>query len=460
MQIKRFQAATMADALERVKRELGLDAVILSACSRKNAKGLFAPFKKTGVEVTAAGHGPLPPTEPHRSQADSDKVTINRRPYPAVTRRGARPRLTEGISYSTPHKPVRAPIERITSNRLTARQETDAPNGAKYHALYRRIVDHGVEEGYALEVIAAARLTEDHVGQEPTSPSDPLVDILEKMGVSAQPPVIEGGEPRCIAVVGATGVGKTTAISKLAAAYALDENLRVALISLDNIRVAASDQLQVFSDIIGVPMETVADTAALESALDKFRQHHDLILIDTPGLCFRNADQLHVLADWFETIGQLEVHLLYSATSRLRDNLHLYERLAGIRVDRLMFSKVDETFYYGDILNVLLRLQLPVSFFFDGEAGPDGVKTADLNVLTDFLTAEVNLNSSRYEPGTNRNSRSVQPVPMRWMPLPDEIEASSGSEETAVGDQIPTDRDRSPSRFFRFNGKNKRYTTA
>ena len=449
----------MADALERVKRELGPEAVILSACSQKNGKGLFAPFKKTAVEVTAAGNGPLPPSESHRSQTESENVTLTRRSYPAVARRRSRPRLTERISYSTPHKPVRTPDDRITPDRLAARQEEGEPTGARYHWLYRRLVEQGVEDAYAREMMTAARLVAGPADQEPASPSAPLGGILEKMGISVQPSDIEGDEPRCIAVVGATGVGKTTAISKLAAAYTLDENQRVALISLDNIRVAASDQLQVFTDIIGVPMETVADTAALESALDKFRQH-DLILIDTPGLCFRNADQVNVLADWFDTIGQLEVHFLMSATSRLRDNLHLYDRLAGIRIDRLMFSKIDETVYFGGILNALLRLQLPVSFLFDGAAGPDGVKKADLNVLTDLLTAEVNPDSCRYEPGSDRGHRSVQPVPMRWLPLPDEIEEFSDLEDSTGGDQIQTDRGRNPSRFFRFNGKNKRYTTA
>ena len=98
MQIKHFQAATMAEALERVKRELGPEAVILSACSRKNGKGLFGPFKKAGVEVTAAGNGPLPPSEPDPSRADAEKVTINRRPYPAATRRLARPKMTARMS--------------------------------------------------------------------------------------------------------------------------------------------------------------------------------------------------------------------------------------------------------------------------------------------------------------------------------------------------------------------------
>jgi flagellar biosynthesis protein FlhF len=460
MQIKHFQAATMAEALERVKRELGPEAVILSACSRKNGKGLFGPFKKAGVEVTAAGNGPLAPSETDRSRTDAEKVTINRGSYPAAARRLARPKMTARISYSTPHAPVRPPVERMSPNRRDIPKETDGPAGFNHHRLYRCLLNQGVEKAYAREMVAEVRPPGGIADQEPGNASLQLAGILEKIGVAAQPPVLESGQQRCIAVVGATGVGKTTAISKLAAEYAVDGNLRVAMISLDNIRVAASNQLQALADIIGVPLEVAADRAGLDSALDKFRQH-DLILIDTPGLCFRNASHVDVLSEWFDAMGPLEVHLLLSATSRWRDNLDLYERLDGIRVNRLMFSKVDETFYYGDILNLLLRLQIPVSFFFDGAAGPDGVKKAKLNVLADFLGETMSAQNRLYAPEGDQSSRRLtRPVPMRWLPLADEIDASPDSEAAATGDRVETERGGSRSGFFRFNGKNKRVTTA
>jgi hypothetical protein len=372
----------------------------------------------------------------------------------------ARPKMIARMSYSTPHAPVRPPVERVSPNRKHATKETARPVDYDHHGLYRCLVAQGVEEAYAREIIAGACPSAGIADQKPVNASLQLVGILEKMGVAAQPPTIEGGQQRCIAVVGPTGVGKTTAVSKLAAEYALDGHLRVGMISLDNIRVGASDQLQVLADIIGVHLEVVTDRAGLESALDKFRQHN-LILIDTPGLCFRNAAHVQALAEWFGAIGPLEVHLLLSAASRWRDNLDLYERLAGIRVKRLMFSKVDETFYYGDILNLLLRLQLPVSFFFDGAAGPDGLKQAHLNVLADFLAENISAKNRLYEPEADLSCRRpARPVPMRWLPLPDDTGATTDTEAAATGDRVETDRGGSRSGFFRFNGKNKRYTTA
>ena len=460
MQIKRFQAATMAEALSLVKKELGPEAVILSACSRKHVKGLLGSFKKGGVEVTAAGNGPFPPLEPNRSQADSEKIMINRRPHPVASNRPARPRMTERISYSPPRPSVRTPANRMLPKQPEAHRIMDESAHGNHDWLQRRLSEQGVEEAYVREMIADLRLTEYGVDPSSGSVSDQLAGIFEKIGVAAKPPVCEGDKQRCIAVVGATGVGKTTAISKLAAAYTLDANLRVALVSLDNIRVAASDQLQVFADIIDVPLEVVADKAGLENALVKFR-HYDLILIDTPGLSIGNLEAAAVLAESLNAVGSLEVHLLFSATGRLRDNLNFFEHLEEISVSRLMFSKIDETAYYGDILNAMLRTQLPVSFFFDGAAGPDGVKKADLKLLADLLIEKVIDQNSLYAPGTNLdNRRRTRTVPMRWMPLPDETNLPSDPEGTAMGDRVETDQDRSRSGFFRFNGRRKRYTTA
>ena len=85
MQIKRFQAATMAEALGLVKKELGPEAVILSACSRKNVKGLFGSLKKAGVEVTAAGNGPFPPVVPNQSYMNPER-TVRSAIYRSINR--------------------------------------------------------------------------------------------------------------------------------------------------------------------------------------------------------------------------------------------------------------------------------------------------------------------------------------------------------------------------------------
>ena len=459
MQIKRFQAATMAEALGLVKKELGPEAVILSACSRKNVKGLFGPFKKAGVEVTAAGNGPFPPEVPNQPHLNTEKIHSNRRPYPVGSYRTERPKMTEKISYTPPRASVRTRRNTISRNRMAESHVMDRTEVKTEHWLQQRLLNQGVDDSYVHEIIAEVGQTEQKMIPETEDTINQLAGILKKIGVTYQSREMKRDDQRCVAIIGATGVGKTTAISKLAAAYTLDAKQRVALISLDNIRVAASDQLQIFADIIDIPLEVVSDRAGLETALDNFRMY-DLILIDTPGVSFRNWEEMAVLSEWLGVIESVEVHLLFSATSRLCDNINLYRNLKDLNISHLMFSKIDETFYHGDILNAILRLQRPVSFFFNEAAGPEGVIYAELNLMADLITRKVEDKNNLLTPGTEEDRGCTRPVPMRWMPLADENNFSSEPKETVMGDTPETGQGRNRSGFFRFNGKRKRVTTA
>jgi flagellar biosynthesis protein FlhF len=460
MQIKRFQAATMAEALGLVKKELGPEAVILSACSRKKVKGLFGSFKKAGVEVTAAGNGPFPPTEPNQARTNSEEIHMNRRPYPVGSHRIARPKMTEKISYSPPRPSVRKRRNFRSRNRIDGQHMMDRTESDSEHWLQKRIINQGVDDTYVQEIIAEAGLAEQKLVPETEDTNNRVAEILQKIGAAHQSEVIKSDQQRCMAVIGATGAGKTTAISKLAAAYTLDAKQRVALISLDNIRVAASDQLQVFAEIIDIPLEVVSERAGLETALENFRMY-DLILIDTPGLSFRDTQEMAVLSEWLGVIESLEIHLLFSATGRLCDHINFFRNLKDFNISQLMFSKIDETVYHGDILNTILRLQQPVSFFFNQAAGPEGVIHADLNLLADLITRDVESKHNLMTPGGGEENREcTRPVPMRWMPLADENNFSSEHEDTDRGDALETGQGRSRSGFFRFHGKRKRCTTA
>ena len=460
MQIKRFQAATMAEALGLVKKELGPEAVILSACSRKNVKGLFGPFKKAGVEVTAAGHGPFPPVVPNQSRMNQEIINRNRRPYPVGSHRTAQPKMTEKISYSPPRPSVRSRRNSRSYHRMDEQRVMDRTEVENEHWLQKQLLNQGVDDSYVQKIIAEVEQTEQKLVPETEDTVNQVAGILQKIGATHQSQETKSIPQRCISVIGANGVGKTTAISKLAAAYTLDAKQRVALISLDNIRVAASDQLQVFADIIDIPLEVASDRAGLETALDKFRMY-DLILIDTPGLSFHAREEIAVLSEWLGVIESLEVHLLFSATGRLCDNINLFRNLKDLNISQLMFSKIDDTPYHGDILNAILRLQRPISFFFNEAAGPEGVIYADLNLMADLITRRVEDKNNLLMPGTDEeNMGGTRPVPMRWMPLADENNFATEQEDTAFEDTLETGQGRSRSGFFRFNGKRKRCTTA
>lgn len=376
MQIKRFEARTMTEALKLVKDELGPEAVILSACSRRSAGGVLGCFKKTGVEVTAAGGGPLSPLQPVIYAKDGHGGELEGLRHPAATRRMPRPNRFPGSAPSQARMPVK---------RLEAEGGNRAVDRTAEHWLYRRLVSRGVEEKHARQMTTDFLRHASGLADDPAVNRSRIAGIIAQMGASVKLLAIESGQQRRIALVGPSGVGKTTAAAKLAALHALDPDLEVALLSLDNYRVAATDQLKVYADIIGVPAAVVADQAELDEALEKFCRY-DLILIDTPGINPRDAASIKMLNGMLDRIEGIEIHLLLSAASRMRDCVDLFDQLTGLPVERLMFSKIDETNACGNLLNIALRLRLPVACLFDGATGPDGLKDADLETLAELVT--------------------------------------------------------------------------
>lgn len=371
MQIKRFEARTMTEALKLVKDELGPEAVILSACSRRSASGVLGCFKKTGVEVTAAGGGPLPPLKQVTYAKDCRGGEGEDLRYPPATRRLPRPNRFPGSAPSRARMPVK---------RSEVKDGNCATDRTAEHWLYRRLVSRGVEEKYARQITTDFLRHANGLADDPAVHRSRIAGIIAQMGASVKPLAIERGQQRRVALVGPSGVGKTTAAAKLAALHAIDPDLEIALLSLDNYRVAASDQLRVYADIIGVPAAVVADQAELDEALEKFCRH-DLVLIDTPGINPRDAASIRMLSGMLDKIEGLEVHLLLSAAARMCDCVDLFEQLTGLPVERLMFSKIDETNACGSLLNIALQLRLPVACLFDGATGPDGLKDADLETL-------------------------------------------------------------------------------
>ncbi len=372
----------MTEALKLVKNELGTEAVILSACSRRGS-GVFSCFKKAGVEVTAAGAGALPPLQSGTLAEDGCTADLPGPPLSAAVRRSPRPNRFPGLACPPAVDPERLPEAGRTDQGL-------ARIGG--HWLYRRLLSRGVEERYARRLTADFLKHENGPGDDPALHRSRLAGVIAQMGASVKPLAIERGQRRRIALVGPSGVGKTMAAAKLAAAYTLVPGMKVALLSLDTYRVAAVDELKAYADIISIPAVVITDRAGLDEALENY-SHYDLVLIDTPGVNLRDTALLRRLGELLEGIEALEVLLMLSATARLCDGIDLCAKLTGFRIQRLMFSKIDETSACGSLLNFLLRLRLPAACLFDGAPGVDGVKDADLETLA-ALVADDNRGQS------------------------------------------------------------------
>lgn len=195
---------------------------------------------------------------------------------------------------------------------------------------------------------------------------------------------LKAGKPRIVALVGTTGVGKTTTLAKIAAKFVLERGTEVALITADTYRISAVEQLKTYSDIIGLPLEIVYSPAELKSAIRKFRSK-GLILIDTAGRNQHNDFQIKELVDLLAVDSAIEKHLVLSATTKERDAVDVMDRFAPVKPDRLLFTKTDETESIGTVVNLISSRRTRVSYFTNGQSVPDDIEAAGADMLARML---------------------------------------------------------------------------
>jgi flagellar biosynthesis protein FlhF len=377
MQIKRFEAKNMTSALRLIKGELGPEAVILSARSLRKGKGFFGSMKYAGVEVTAAID-----TRETRIKAGNAGGTQT-----------AYHKLVNRQSYKDKQAPERdghspaAPVAQGRSNPQKQRpnNKVEASNHRAFSFLYQQMLAQGVDRQFATELI-------DEIKRIPASLdlvasgdfNAHLKLILEDMGVWADRNAFVKGKPHMAAFIGTTGVGKTTSIAKLAARQTNRYQKQVAIITIDNYGIAANEQLKSYARIIGIPLETAINPTELKRAIKKHRQM-DLIFIDTPGINPNNQSQLRELETYFAKLPELQKHLVVSVATKEKDLRKTLQAFQEIGVQRLLFSKIDESKTYGNMLNALIRTNIPLSFLSCGRRVPDDIEAGSIQKLVDLI---------------------------------------------------------------------------
>jgi flagellar biosynthesis protein FlhF len=193
--------------------------------------------------------------------------------------------------------------------------------------------------------------------------------------------------PRIMAVVGPTGVGKTTTIAKLAAMHALNRGASVAMVTMDNFRVGAVEQLKTYAKIMDLPLEVAANSQELAKVLAKHADK-DLILIDTAGRSPKDAERLDELKGYLECHASIEVYLCLSATTRTRELDELVATFGKLPISKLMFTKLDESESYGCIVDAYLKHKLPLSYFATGQKVPEDIEVATSRKLAAMVLKE------------------------------------------------------------------------
>ena len=200
------------------------------------------------------------------------------------------------------------------------------------------------------------------------------------------PPIDVRTRPRLIALVGPTGVGKTTTIAKLAARAKINERLRVGLVTLDTFRIAAIDQLEKYAEIIGLPMAVATQPQELREVIDEFREREvDLVFVDSAGRSHRDEIKMAELRAFMSVLPEVEVHLVLSTTTHGTTLENVASRFSSIGFDRVILTKVDESVSFGALVKTLCTIARPVSFLTDGQNVPDDIMAGHPERLADLV---------------------------------------------------------------------------
>ncbi len=373
----------VSETMGKVKRELGSEAVILQTREFSDG-GFFGLFGKKKVEITAAIEE-IPvaaqKTTPSKYARDVEGTK------PPLTKQGP-VAIDQPEDLQGEIKSMRLLLEQMNKqiNKQTVGEEKTV-----WPAVLQKWVDHLLNRGISEDLVKRLMA---HVQQ--TLPSEGWADdsqVLARLEanvrqICGQIGLIQPGidKPRIVALIGPTGVGKTTTIGKLAAGFSIVDKRKVALITADTYRVAAVEQLKTFGEIIGVPVEVVMTPAGLNEALS-LHVDKELIFIDTAGRSPQHDIHMSELRAFLAEAQPDFTMLVMSATTQTTDQHRIYQRFEDLTT-HLIFTKLDETGSAGSILNLLGQTTLPTAYLTNGQNVPDDIEAATPYRLARYVIGE------------------------------------------------------------------------
>ena len=414
----------MREALAKVRKELGPEAAVLHTREVRRS-GLMGWLSRGRViEITASDTVNVPSRLPERKKQahtqPASSTSVAARPkhqdveldislpamsYPPSARKSASPpasstsenasnafdqtRSELGFGQAHLEQDYRAKFrsalkgqdESLTSmveqlsQEPAQKSQTELPE-ALFH-VYTDLIEADVSEEAARELMERLRreLSPEEFQHLPAV-KNRMAQLIESEMQEHGPIRTWQGKQRIVALVGPTGVGKTTTVAKLAANYRLREKLRVGLITVDTYRIAAVEQLRTYADIIDLPMEVVSTPREMREAVARMHDM-DLILMDTAGRSPRDEVKIQELKSLLSEAGADEVHLVLSSVASANNLASTAEKFAPAGTTALIMTKLDEASALGNLLPLLRKSRLPMSYLTNGQNVPDDIAVAD-----------------------------------------------------------------------------------
>jgi flagellar biosynthesis protein FlhF len=409
MRIKKFVGRTVKEATEQMKKDLGEEAIILSS-RRVPRGGVFSFVGKDLIEITGAidevpakrrSATPAPaepfarqlsdatgrverdnPIEEIQKVAERFEARAREKRTPAPGTPPAAPERTNIAALTTEMEDMRGTLHTIAEHLKYSRMPA-LPDFLQ--RAYVTLVQHDVDEQLAADVVQEvyAHFPKEQLGNKQLMETELLSAMKEKFA-TAVPSKRGKRKSRVVALIGPTGVGKTTTIAKLAALSKLIDHQDVGLISTDTYRIGAIEQLRTFASIADIPMEVAYRPAEITEALRRFREKQ-VVYVDTVGRSQRARRDLEQLKRFLEAAEPDEIHLVLNASTGAKTAYDILEQFRSLGPDRILFSKLDEAVTYGPIMNIACRHRMPLSYLTVGQGVPDDIRPADASYLASIV---------------------------------------------------------------------------
>ena len=368
MELRTYRAKSLQDALQVVRRELGPDAAVLH--TREVHQGLFRWLAGRQVEVTASAGVNVPSRLPASAAGEWPAVDVSG--LPSADQDNYRAKFRDDLKGQIDD--LHSMVEDLC--RKSADQKRNELPESLFH-LFTDLIDAEVSEELARELIERVRGTAAGSEHDDTVLLKARIARLIEEEIDCCGPIqITPGQRKLVALVGPTGVGKTTTIAKLAANFHLRHRQRVGLITVDTYRIAAVDQLRTYADIIDLPMEVVATPREMRAAVNRLADF-DLVLMDTAGRSPRDELRIQELKTMLTEAQPDEVHLVLGSVASAASMRKTAERFAEIGATALVLTKLDEATGLGNLLPLLRCCRLPLSYVTNGQNVPDDIAAAD-----------------------------------------------------------------------------------
>lgn len=436
MIIKKFQGNTETEAIMLAKENLGKDAIVMNIKTIK-PKGLFKVFRKTLVEVTAA----VDEVSDKRSSKESETAnkihaSIDEKLHPNSNNKDT---VDDNKELEDKLNSLAMLLEEQIENSKKENQNNNIKKNTgskKINNTDRKIIptdvkDEGDERysGKTKDNKIPSLPTDDEEISEKGSLKDKSIELIldqltanevsyryakqiideimhsgnirtldDMLACVYQKIILKLGQtkpisfdkddkrPKVIFFVGPTGVGKTTTIAKLSSKLILDEKKKIAIFTSDTYRIAAVEQIKTYANILSIPVEVIYETKDLEAALPNYSEY-DYILVDTAGRSHKNKDQVDDLKALFNAFSEysLLTYLVLSATTKYKDLQKITQLYEDITECSLIFTKLDETDAFGNILNVKLDTGMSLSYISYGQNVPDDIEVMNPQIIAKQL---------------------------------------------------------------------------